>query len=204
MRRFDEVHALPAHFDRDRLRVPAAPQRDPLSPNRNHLPRHQLCRSSGKTFAPGEKASVELSAADIMDLDFRVYRVDDPVKFFEQLEDPHMFGGRAPRPPRERTPIERFHSFKRAWHARMRFTVRDQFTDDSWRKIKALREQSSGQPRHGSPLRLANFAARTGVVQEKIFLTAFHLAAAQKNHCMERHLPFGLAKEEQIAGDGVA
>ena len=57
--------------------------------------------SSSRTFAPGEKATVELSAVDVSALDFRVYRVKDPLAFFGKLEDAHQFGGQAARPPRE-------------------------------------------------------------------------------------------------------
>lgn len=92
--------------------------------------------TSARTFAPGEKPSVQLSAYGLDQLNFRVYRVNDPVKFFSSLEDAHMFGGTAPAPPHEETPLERFHDWKRRWHSWMRNTVRHQFTAESRAAIR--------------------------------------------------------------------
>src|SRR5579884_3094149 len=92
--------------------------------------------SSAKTFAPGENASVQLNAYGIDALDFRVYHVDDPVKFFEQLDDSHTFGGRAPQPKRELTAIERFHRFKHRWRMRMINFVREQYDPDTRAMIR--------------------------------------------------------------------
>lgn len=90
---------------------------------------------SNKTFAPGEKATIELSATDIDSLDFRVYRIKDPVRFFAKLPEPHQFGGMTPRPARELTWIERFHRAKFSWHAEMHDLVRQQFTGESWKSV---------------------------------------------------------------------
>src|SRR5204862_1231475 len=93
--------------------------------------------SSAKTFAAGERASIQLSATKLDALDFRVYRVSDPQRFFESLEDPHMFGGRAPRPPHSLTAMERFHQLKREWHTRLLNSVRMQFSSESREAIRA-------------------------------------------------------------------
>jgi alpha-2-macroglobulin len=95
--------------------------------------------ASAQTYVTGEKLHVEISAIDLKDLDFRVYKIDDPVKFFRQIPDPHQFGGQAPAPEREPTLIERFHHLKVQWHTRMRFVVRDQFTADAWDQIRTWR-----------------------------------------------------------------
>ncbi len=93
--------------------------------------------SSAKTFGPGEEVSVQLNAWNVDSLDFRVYRVNDPVRFFELLDDPHMFGGAAPRPLRERTLLERFHDFKRDLRDTMEDLLRMQFSLDSRHRIRA-------------------------------------------------------------------
>ncbi|MGH9787343.1 MAG: MG2 domain-containing protein, partial [Candidatus Acidiferrales bacterium] len=85
--------------------------------------------NSSRTYAPGEKPTVQLWASGVDSLEFRVYRVKDPVAFFQQLEDVHRFGGQAPALPRERTWLERFHSFKRGWRYRIRNLFRYQFSD---------------------------------------------------------------------------
>ena len=56
---------------------------------------------SERTFGSGGAPSVTLTSSNVDSLDFRVYRINDPVQFFQQLEDSHEFGGRVPRPPHE-------------------------------------------------------------------------------------------------------
>src|SRR5205823_2104423 len=43
--------------------------------------------SSSKTFAPGEKATISMWSQNVDTLEFRVYRVKDPILFFQKLED---------------------------------------------------------------------------------------------------------------------
>ena len=69
--------------------------------------------NSSRTYAPGQKVSIDMWAQNVDTLEFRVYRVNDPVKLFVQLGDAHQFGGRAPRPPHKLTWLERLHSWKR-------------------------------------------------------------------------------------------
>ena len=85
--------------------------------------------SSSQTYGTNSKPKIWLNAWNVDALAFRVYRVNDPVKFFEQLEDPHQFGGNVPRPPRERTLLEQLHMWKRSLHARIRRGLRAQFTE---------------------------------------------------------------------------
>src|SRR3954454_14037853 len=76
--------------------------------------------SSYRTFPSNSKTAIELSASNIDSLEFRIYRVNDPVKFFEQVEDPHQFGGSVPRPAHEPTVLERIHGWKRSLRANIR------------------------------------------------------------------------------------
>src|ERR1022692_4808298 len=76
--------------------------------------------SSSRTFGVNGKPSVSLTAWNVDSLAFRVYRINDPVKFFAQLENPHQFGGNVPRPPLDRTWLERLHLWKRGLHAQIR------------------------------------------------------------------------------------
>ena len=92
--------------------------------------------TSSRTYSPGEKASVQVYAHNVEELEFRVYRVNDPLLFFQKLEDLQGFGGRAPRLPQPRTALERFHSWKRGWRARIRDFFRAQFTADSRAAIR--------------------------------------------------------------------
>ena len=94
--------------------------------------------SSNQTFGTKGKPSVSMSAWAVDSLEFRVYRVDDPVKFFEQIENPHEFGGRSPAPPRERTVLERIHRWKHGMRARILRGIRSQFTSSPSAHLESM------------------------------------------------------------------
>jgi uncharacterized protein YfaS (alpha-2-macroglobulin family) len=48
--------------------------------------------TTNRTFAPGERSRVWASYNAVDYLDFRVYQINDPSKFFKQLENPHQMG----------------------------------------------------------------------------------------------------------------
>lgn len=85
--------------------------------------------SSMRTFGVGGKPSISLNAWNVAALEFRVYRVNNPVQFFEQLESAHEFGGRAPRPPHQVTLLERIHAWKHGLRTSIRRGLRNQFTE---------------------------------------------------------------------------
>jgi hypothetical protein len=70
-----------------------------------------------------------MSSWNVNAVEFRVYRVHDPVQFFQQIEDPHRFGEQSPAPPRGLTWLERIHSWKRSLRAGIRRSLRAQFTE---------------------------------------------------------------------------
>ena len=94
--------------------------------------------ASSRTFGTGGKPIVSLSAYGVKSLEFRVYRIQDPVKFFRQLEDAHQFGGRNPAPPREKTWLERIHDWKRGLRRDIRLSLRNQFTEAPSDHFEAL------------------------------------------------------------------
>jgi hypothetical protein len=73
--------------------------------------------STNKTFLPGEKVGIRVFSTGVDALEFRVYRIKNPIAFIEHLDDPHQFGHMSPREQIE-TPslLERFHDWKyRCW-----------------------------------------------------------------------------------------
>lgn len=95
--------------------------------------------STDKTFSPGDKVTVHLYSRDVPALEFRLYRVNNPVQFFEQLRDIHGFGtGRyAEKEDSEtRSWIERFHDWKRRQFVRIRNFFRSQFSAGSRAEIR--------------------------------------------------------------------
>src|SRR3989338_8738401 len=91
---------------------------------------------TNRTFAPGDKPTLELWATNVDTLEFRLYRVNAPILFFRKLEDVHRFGGQAPRLPHKLTPIERFHLWKRDLRNWVRDVFRAQFSADSRSRIR--------------------------------------------------------------------
>src|SRR5437762_10003583 len=96
--------------------------------------------SSSKTYAPGEKPGIQMWSQNVDTLEFRVYRVRDPILFFQRLEDVHRFGaGAAPRRNRkELTFIERFHALKVRARTAVRNGLRAQYTADSREAIRSF------------------------------------------------------------------
>jgi hypothetical protein len=94
--------------------------------------------SSSRTFGSHGRPIVQLTATNVDALDFRVYRINDPVEVFQQLEDPHQFGGHAPRPPHEVSFLELIHDWKSRLRTTIRHSVRDQFTESPTAHFESL------------------------------------------------------------------
>jgi hypothetical protein len=99
--------------------------------------------STSRTFAPGESVKIQLIARNVPELEFRVYKVRDPQKFFSGLKDLHSFGTQSNAPSEkidERTFVERMHDLKGHLWFLVRHFFRSQFTDearDSFREQQA-------------------------------------------------------------------
>ena len=104
--------------------------------------------TSQRTYMPGEKPEVSVYSHNVKALEFRVYRVNDPVKFFSQMQELHNFGGQAPALPKQaHTWLEKFHAWKHRIWAWIRDFVRAQFSADSRQKIR-LWEMGGGAKRN--------------------------------------------------------
>ncbi len=122
--------------------------------------------STSRTFGTGMKASVGLSAFNVSDLEFRVYKVNDPVKFFTQLDDAHRFGGANPPPPKERTWLERIHDWKRGLRTDIRYRLRAQFTESPSARFEKILPSSSKPTSKGT-----EFAQAPLLNQQQLVLT---------------------------------
>ncbi|HEY3457528.1 MAG TPA: MG2 domain-containing protein [Bryobacteraceae bacterium] len=85
--------------------------------------------SSNRTFGSHDRPSIMLSGTQIDSVQIRVYRIKDALQFFTQIEDPHSFGGRYPRPTGKRTLLESIHAWKRSLRRQIRLNLRGQFTE---------------------------------------------------------------------------
>ncbi len=112
--------------------------------------------TSSKTFLSGEKPEIAVNAHNVKQLEFRVYRVNDPVKFFGQMQELHNFGGQGPALPKQsRTWLEKFHAWKHRLWVWVRDFVREQFSPDSRHAIR-LWQMGGGEPGKGP--KVANYA----------------------------------------------
>ena len=115
--------------------------------------------TTNKTFRPNEKPKIQIYAHDVDALEFRVYRVKDPVKFFEQFDDVHQFGVHAYSPAEhvdERTWLERFHDWKMNLWRWIRDFFRRQFSAESRARI---RERNSPAGERSAIANAAEFAS---------------------------------------------
>ncbi len=115
--------------------------------------------STSKTFSPGEQPTIHLYTHNVDSLEFRVYRVNDPVKFLENLRELHSFGPEASLLGQEnvdeKTWLERFHDWKINLWNRIRDFFRGQFSHDS---RQSLRKQQTKITRKSRILSAAEFA----------------------------------------------
>jgi hypothetical protein len=81
--------------------------------------------SSGQTYSPSQAPKISIEFREVDHLDFRIYRVKDPVQFFAKLRDAHSFGGEKQELQREKTWLERFHDWKRD----LRLSIREFFRE---------------------------------------------------------------------------
>jgi uncharacterized protein YfaS (alpha-2-macroglobulin family) len=79
--------------------------------------------SSQQTYSPSQEPRIWIHFRQVDRLDFRIYRVKDPVAFFAKLRDAHSFGSEKQELAREKTWLERFHEWKRD----LRLAIRDFF-----------------------------------------------------------------------------
>ena len=121
------------------------------------------------TWAPGETPVVLTTFRNVAHLDFRIYKVKDPVKFFEQLKNPHQFGGPPPKIPQTPTLLERWHAWKRRWRLALRSFVRDQFSLATRREYVQRRERK--QIARRLPLDVSRFAQAPLLNRDQLVLS---------------------------------
>ena len=96
--------------------------------------------TTNKTFLPGEKINLHLYANGVDTLEFRVYKVNDAVRFFEKLDNVHNFGHFVQKEQVEtRTLLERVHDWKREVWVGIRNFFRHQYSSEVREKIREER-----------------------------------------------------------------
>lgn len=115
--------------------------------------------STNQTFSSNEQPKIHLYTHHVDALEFRIYRVNDPVKFMTNLRDMHSFGSEEgllpPEQIDERTWIEKFHDWKADLWEQIRQFFRHQF---SHRARTQIRGRQSSIERHSRIVSEAEFA----------------------------------------------
>src|SRR5215212_1061896 len=112
---------------------------------------------TGRTYATTDRVRLWINYRGVESLDFRVYKVKDPVKFFRQLDNPHQVGedeeGEVGKDIKKNPPtfLERLREFK-SWGFRVVKTyVRQQLQNQSRKgfnqKFRPEEDDTSGQTR---------------------------------------------------------
>ncbi|MEP7270272.1 MAG: MG2 domain-containing protein [Acidobacteriota bacterium] len=106
------------------------------SPQASATPKPHFSLSTNRTYSPSDRARVWITYQDIDYLDFRVYRVREPLKFFKQLNDPHQMGEQEKTQVAasyKRTPsaLERLRSFKSSIYYGFKRYARTQLQQES-------------------------------------------------------------------------
>lgn len=115
--------------------------------------------STNQTFSSSEQPKIHLYTRNVDALEFRIYRINDPVKFMTNLRDMHSFGHEGGLLPTEqideRTWLEKFHDWKAHLWNTIREFFRHQFSHHARTQIRA--HQSSIE-RHSRIVSEAEFA----------------------------------------------
>ena len=91
---------------------------------------------SSRVASTRERPQIRLVFRQVRSLDFRVYRVNEPLAFFERLDDLHVLGSPEPEVPTEPTVLERIAAWKAARRAEIHTFFRRQFSFE-YRRARA-------------------------------------------------------------------
>ncbi|OLE53598.1 MAG: hypothetical protein AUG51_12070 [Acidobacteria bacterium 13_1_20CM_3_53_8] len=117
--------------------------------------------TTNRTYGTNERPKMWVSYQGVDSLDFRVYRVSNPVRFFKQLDDPHQFGDR------EKTDVagsyryrlsilEALRSLKNYLYQSFKSYVREQLNHDVRQQVN--QKFHSDEERRQTPLNFSDYA----------------------------------------------
>ena len=132
--------------------------------------------TTNRTFAPAERARLSASYRAVDHLDFRVYSVRDPLKFFKQLDDPHQMGEdekqQLSNSYRSRLALlERTHSLKSNIFSAIKDYIRQQLERDHREKFNQKFRNPGGASR--TPLNVAVDYARVPLLNSSQLVSAW-------------------------------
>ena len=119
---------------------------------------------TNRSYGSNERARVWLNYRDVDSMDFRVYRVNDPAKFFKQLDNPHQLGEDEENEftslyrKRKPTFLEKVRRFKEGFYLRLRDYFRSQLKNSSRRGFNRRFREPEEERVERTPLNVADYA----------------------------------------------
>lgn len=150
--------------------------------------------TSNRTFGTMENPRLWLDYRAVSSLDFRVYRVNDPAKFFAQLSDPHQMGEQeeeqiATTLTRKPSLLERLRSVKRWAYSGIKDYFREQLKTETRASINQ-KFRSDDTPKR-TPLNVADYA-RVPLLNPNQLVTSWReLLPSLENIYDRRMVPLG-------------
>lgn len=125
--------------------------------------------STTRTFGSNEEPSVGLSGVDVAAVQIRVYRVNDPIKFYAGLEGTHFFGATDETRRRKKTLIEMVHDWKRELRRTIRRDLRAQFSESPSAHFTKPEEPEADTP----PATKETYFAQAPVLNQEQLVLSF-------------------------------
>ena len=165
--------------------------------------------STNRTFATSENARLWLDHRGVESLDFRVYRVNDPRKFFAQLSNPHQMGEDekdevAPAVTRKPSLLERVRAVKVAVYSGIRSYFRGQLNKNT--RVTLNHKFRADVTAQRVPLNVADYA-RVPLLNPSQLVTSWREPLPSATDEYDRHLiPLGKREPgvylvEAVGGD---
>lgn len=196
-----------------RSRAKAKPEPPPLPPVeetvRPPATKPFFSLSTNRTYGSNDNARLWVDYQGVDHMDFRVYQVEDPRKFFTGLKDPHQMGKDEEEEivstlPRRRSLLERVRGFKRWAHGGIKTFVRTQLRRDS-RATFNQKFRKEAEPVR-TPLNVADYA-RVPLLNPDMLVTSWReMLPPLENEYDKRMVPLGKRSPgvylvEAVAGD---
>ncbi|MDQ5837768.1 MAG: hypothetical protein M3379_13405, partial [Acidobacteriota bacterium] len=135
--------------------------RTPTPPEEHAKPFFSL--HTNRTYATTDRARVWVNYRGVDSLDFRVYKVKDPVQFFRQLDNPHQVGEDEEEQVGEMTKrkptfLERLRQFKSWGYGLIKSYVRAQLQNQSRKGFNQKFRPEEDDTSYRTPLSVADYA----------------------------------------------
>ncbi len=150
--------------------------REPQPPDPHAKPFFSL--HTNRTYATTDRARLWVNYRGVGDLDFRVYKVKDPVKFFRGLDNPHQVGedeeaevGKTVE--KKPTFLEKLRQFKSWGYGQVKTYVRQQLQTQSRKGFNQRFREEEDDTSNRTPLNVATDFARVPLLNPDQMVTSW-------------------------------